>query len=52
MGEIADDMLDGTTCSECGAFFDDVVNGEDPPGYPRLCVACAQEEGGITPLGS
>ena len=38
MGEIADMMLEGTMCQECGEFIDD---GEEGPGYPRLCAGCA-----------
>lgn len=40
MGEIAEAMLDGTFCQECGAVFDDILNGAEPPGYPRSCRAC------------
>jgi hypothetical protein len=38
MGEIADMMLDGTICEQCGEFI-----GE-PVGYPRLCSSCAEED--------
>ena len=41
MGEIADMMLDGTMCQWCGEFLH---GGEDGPGYPGLCSACAREE--------
>lgn len=44
MGEIADMHLDGTMCEGCGAFFDDVLAGNEPPGYPRLCWDCAEDE--------
>lgn len=40
MGDAADALLDGTMCERCGEYIDD---GEDPPGYPRLCGGCAQE---------
>jgi len=33
MGEIADAMLSGLFCAECGGVFDD----HDEPGYPRYC---------------
>lgn len=39
-GTAADDMLDGTCCQVCGEFFDDVIDGEEPPGFPRTCRAC------------
>ncbi len=38
MGEIADMMLDGTLCEECGGFIGDAV------GYPRKCKACDIDE--------
>ena len=38
MGEIADDMVEGWTCSHCGMFF-----GE-PHGYPVLCHECFDRE--------
>ena len=41
MGEIADMMLDGTMCQWCGEWLH---GGEDGPGYPGLCSACAREE--------
>ena len=34
MGEIADDMIDGLTCSMCGVCF---VRAH---GYPVLCRGC------------
>ena len=42
MGEIADDMLDGTTCVKCGCYFQDP---DDPDscythGYPVACKKC------------
>jgi hypothetical protein len=40
MGEAAEDVLDGVVCEGCGEFFDDVINGKEPPGYPRRCDAC------------
>lgn len=41
MGEIADMMLDGTTCQGCGEFLRD---GSDGPGYPGYCAGCARDE--------
>lgn len=41
MGEIADMMLDGTMCQGCGEWLND---GEDGPGYPGYCSACAPDE--------
>ncbi len=40
MGEIADMMLDGTMCEQCGVWVDD---GKDGPGYPQLCAECQRE---------
>ena len=37
MGDIADDMIDGLCCEQCGEYFDDSV------GYPRLCTSCEKE---------
>lgn len=39
MGDIADMMIDGILCEQCGVYIDD-----DPPGHPRLCPSCAHEE--------
>ena len=41
MGEYADDLIDGTVCQECGVFFDDILDGHEPPGYPRTCGECS-----------
>lgn len=38
MGEIADDMIDGTCCQECGEYI-----GEDV-GFPRSCRACERAD--------
>lgn len=40
MGEIAERMVSGELCQECGVYL-----GE-PVGYPRTCEEC----GGDTPL--
>ena len=37
MGEIADAMLEGIFCEQCGEYL-----GEDAPGHPRLCEACQE----------
>jgi len=35
MGEIADMMLSGLLCTQCGVYID-----YEEPGYPRLCGDC------------
>ena len=35
MGEVAEMMLDGTLCQECGGVIDGTT-----PGYPRTCEDC------------
>ena len=42
MGEIADDMIDGTTCSWCGQFFQDPKHAQRTytHGYPVVCKDC------------
>ena len=42
MGEIAEMMLDGARCEQCGEFIDD---GEEC-GYPRLCAGCEPDQPG------
>lgn len=44
MGEMAEAMLEGSCCEGCGEFFDDVIEGAEPPGYPRRCEGCKMEE--------
>jgi hypothetical protein len=34
MGEVADDMVNGACCSQCGTYF------VDEHGFPVLCVGC------------
>ena len=34
MGEMADDMIEGSSCSLCGIFF------EEEHGYPVICNSC------------
>lgn len=38
-GDVADDLLSGFCCEECGS----IVDGE-APGYPRLCTDCEEED--------
>jgi hypothetical protein len=38
MGEIADMMIEGDLCSQCGEYM------EGGAGYARLCYGCRQEE--------
>ncbi len=44
MGEAAEDMLEGIVCQCCGVYFDDFLEGEEPPGHPRSCEGCEDEE--------
>ena len=39
MGEIAEMVLDGLLCEQCGEYIGDGLDA----GYPRLCAACAVE---------
>jgi hypothetical protein len=34
MGEIADDLMDGSCCGFCSSYF------EEEHGYPVLCKSC------------
>ena len=38
MGEIADDMIDGASCSWCGVYF------SEEHGYPVACESCWDDE--------
>jgi hypothetical protein len=41
MGQIADDMIDGTTCQLCGCFFQGESDNElYVHGYPVVCWDC------------
>jgi len=42
MGEIADDMVDGTCCALCGQYFKDPEkeNMSYTHGYPVVCWDC------------
>jgi hypothetical protein len=37
VGEIAEMVLNGILCEQCGAY---IADGEEA-GYPRLCATCA-----------
>lgn len=42
MGEIAEDMYDGTMCSDCGMYFQDPYNEDNlyTHDYPVICWDC------------
>lgn len=45
MGEMAEDMVDGTCCSVCGQYFQDPDDPDDSEscythGYPVACKSC------------
>jgi len=41
MGQIAEDMADGTCCTYCNAYFEgDAPNECGTHGYPVLCKDC------------
>ncbi len=40
MGDIADAMLNGEMCEQCGEYIDDGNDG----GYPRKCAGCSLED--------
>ena len=42
MGEIAELMLEGYLCHQCGVFL-----SEEPTGYPTLCESCQEDEDSI-----
>lgn len=44
MGENADDIIEGQTCSHCGMFF------EEMHGFPVLCTDCFREDKGRSSL--
>jgi len=46
MGEIAEMMLDGTMCQQCGVYLDD-----DGDGIPAYCSSCAPREDKPKPTG-
>lgn len=44
MGEIAEMMLDGFMCEQCGEIIGDIESGEGQ-GFPCLCAACQADAG-------
>ncbi len=40
MGEIADDLIDGVFCQQCGEYIDDEESEQCGPGHPRNCTGC------------
>lgn len=44
MGDLADDIIEGACCSDCGVYF------EEEHGYPVLCKSCWEEEKEYTNL--
>lgn len=42
MGDIADDMINGSSCSQCGMYFHDPQKPETlvEHGYPVVCYHC------------
>jgi hypothetical protein len=40
LGEIAEMMLDGTLCEQCGEYIEEC----EPEGFPRLCESCEAKE--------
>lgn len=44
MGQVADDMADGITCSLCGMYFQGEKEDElYEHGYPAVCWECWQD---------
>jgi hypothetical protein len=49
MGDIAEQMLNGTLCQCCGTLMEDLIQEgtnvlKEPPGCPRTCEDCNNEE--------
>ena len=44
MGQMAEDMVDGTMCSHCGCIFKKDDDSAYTHGYPVLCWECYDEE--------
>jgi len=42
MGEIADMMVEGVMCEQCGVWLEG-ADKDEAPGYPRCCTLCANE---------
>lgn len=47
MGQVVEDILNGLCCQQCGVWMPDVFDDPkafiDPPGYPRTCEDCEEE---------
>jgi ribosomal protein S27E len=48
MGQIAEDMLDGSCCSLCGQYFEHPKGGIYVHGYPVVCDDCYDENCGYS----
>lgn len=55
MGEVAEDMLDGTCCQYCGVWHDDILaeakstetdGNFTPQGFPWTCKDCKEDSDG------
>lgn len=51
MGEVADDMIDGTCCQFCGVWHPDILATKEgevftPQGYPWTCDGCKDDDDG------
>lgn len=44
MGEIAEMMLDGTMCQQCGEWLNDGDDGDDGEGFPVSCESCKESD--------
>jgi hypothetical protein len=49
MGEVADDMLDGTCCQFCGVYHPEIFEGDSskffiPQGFPWTCNECEEDD--------
>jgi hypothetical protein len=53
MGDIADMMLDGTLCEQCGSYIDtrrhDGLDDDEPPGFTQTCKDCMKENRAADP---
>ena len=38
MGDMADDIIDGIFCEQCGGYLGNAV------GYPRICSSCSGDD--------
>lgn len=48
MGQVAEDMLDGTCCQFCGVWHTEIFNDDTfiftPQGFPWTCPDCEGED--------